>query len=235
MIDHVMLMNLKRREDKWFFALGALRAFGFPFFGDNAPWGDTIIRFISHDAEDYENTEDVMAAAVADGFPYFERFEHRSDQAKRILSWMWTFNSALRKIAEMDKIVMLLIDDMLPRETWTWGRLNSLMNECKNLKGLQLRRNCRGDLYVPPVPPFTSLLQQGFAGANDNGVVLSGNGAEIMLEVGAEHFGNGDTPQIFEEVARRGLTDRKYFEGFYSVLEAVIDMGCYFWESDLWK
>ena len=229
MIDHVMLMNLKRREDKWFFALGALRHAGFKVDGD------VIIRFFSHDAEDYEDVEAVMKAASADGFPYFEKFKYRDEQAKRTLAWMWTYHSALRKIAEMDKIVMLLIDDMLPMEYWNRGRFDNLVRECSHLKGLQLKTNFQASLSRRPPIYFSSILQRGFAGANDNGVVLSKIGAEIMLEVAADHFGNGDTPQIFEEVARRGLTDRKYFEGFYSVLEAVIDMGCYFWESDLWK
>ena len=41
-IDHVMLMNLERNLERFWFALGALRAFGFPFHGSKEFWDDTI-------------------------------------------------------------------------------------------------------------------------------------------------------------------------------------------------
>ena len=242
MIDHVMLMNLKRREDKFWFALGALRACDFSFSGSNTPWGDTIIRFLSHDALDYKDTQSVVKAAVTDGFEYFEKYTDDGDEgATRYMAWRWTWVSALRAIVDTDKCVMLLIDDFIPRPGWTWGRFKKLAKECydaspdKNFRALQLRDNNRAEMFVPPVNPYTSMLRPGFCGTNNNGFVLKKEGAQGLLEVHKELFPKRGITEVCRTISERGENDTNYRDGFWSVLEPVIDLGYFGWESDLWK
>ena len=117
MIDHVMVMNLKRREDKWFYALGALAVTGFPMHDG------TIIRFRSHDSRKYNRASSVIKEAVNDGFPYFAKYTRPHDPlGKRVLAWQWTWASALRRIVRMNRCVMLLIDDFAPAYNWNWKR-----------------------------------------------------------------------------------------------------------------
>ena len=114
-----MLINLKRREDKWFFGLGWLHGLDYP--------GDRIIRFDAHDGLDYQDTESVVKAAVADGFEFFSNYNGGdSNVDKHQLCWFWSYCFALRTIVEMDKIVMLLLDDMLPFKNWDWRRIHHL-------------------------------------------------------------------------------------------------------------
>ena len=240
MIDHVMLMNLKRREDKFYFALGALKAASFSFSGNKEPWGDTIIRFISHDALDYKDTQAVVKAAAADGFDYFERYTGDSDdQTTRFMAWRWTWISALRTIVDMDKCVMLLIDDFIPLPGWTWQRFKRLVKECheasSSFKALQLKNNSRAEMFVPPVDPYTSMLRPGFCGANNNGFVLKKDGAQRLLEVHKELFPTHGITEVCRTISERGENDANYRDGFWSVLEPVIDLGYFGWVSDLWK
>ena len=240
MIDHVMLMNLERREDKWYFALGALRACDFPFSGDNAPWGNTIIRFLSHDAEDYEDIELLIDAASADGFTYFERYPWRDEQGKRTLAWLWTWHGALREIANMDdKIVMLLIDDFLPKSNWTYGRFRKLVRECHAtkilpFKGIQLRTSDRAEYVYPNQFAYTSCLRQGFYSSNNNAFILSSMGALLLLETSIEVFPKDSVHSVYVEASKQANdVDRR--QGFWSTLDDIVDMGYYSWESDLWK
>ena len=233
MIDHVMLMNLKRREDKWFFALGALRVADFPIHHE------TIIRFLSHDSRKYNRVSSVIKAAVDDGFPYFTKYTRPHDPlAKRVLAWQWTWASALRRIVRMNRCVMLLIDDFVPAFNWKWFRYKKLVEECYQLnsdfKGLQMRTNSKAQTVKPAIKPYTSMLGEGFYGSNENALILTKAGAEILLELHAENFpdeGNRNTNTL----SQRGLTDEKYKKGFWHTLEPIVDGGGYDFKSDLWK
>ena len=217
-----MLLNLKRRNDKWYFALGSLHHAGFPL--------NKIIRFHSHDALDYESTESVVVAAVKDGFPYFENYEGEcSNQQTAYLCWIWTYLSALRKIDQMNKRVMLLIDDILPISTWDYNRLGSLVSKCvgadkhhkRIFKALQLRYECGSDLLLPKIPYYSSVLRRGLYGLNENGYILSRSGARMFMDVYEELF-PGDIISITEYIAKRGVTNKKYRAGFWTVLDEVI-------------
>ena len=236
MIDNILIMNLERREDKWWFALGELHALDFPFYGDKTLWGDTIIRYIAHDGLDYPDAEAVHRAAVADGFPYFEKFrmEHPNPAA-----WHWTFASALRHIREMDTTTLLLIDDFFPIQGWTFRRLCKLIEEASGereshgeFRGLQLCHSNKAQERRSPYLPHTSMLAKGFAGRADFATVLTGAGADMMLKVHSEP--PFDFPDWnFQEVARRGIVDPYYSEGLWHTLDAVVHLGFFGWESDL--
>lgn len=251
-IDHVMLINLKRREDKWFFALGWLNALGYPVHGDEVErgdnsWSDRIIRFEARDGQDYKDTQSVIDAAVADGFDYFKNYNVDEPYASadsaieiRTLCWKWTYMCALREIVHMDKCVMLLIDEILPVQTWDWDRLNRLVSECdaadkrngRGFKGLQLRHKCTPFRKLPNVPYYSSMLREGLWGINENGYVFSRSGARMFLNAYAQFFPE-EIISITEMLAKRGITNKQYRDGWWTVLDEVIDDN-YRWKSDLW-
>ena len=72
MIKRVVLLNLKHREDRFFFALGALYASGFPITGNEHKCPDDkkniVRRHIAHYWKDYKSSVEVLEMAVADGF-----------------------------------------------------------------------------------------------------------------------------------------------------------------------
>ena len=235
-IDNVLIMNLQRREDKWLYQLGTLRALDFPMFGDNSPWGDTIIRHIAHDGLDYPTTEAVYRAAVADGFPHFDNFRMKT---RGIVAWLWTWASALRRVAEMDKTVMLLIDDFMPQFGWSWSRFQALIRECKGesenhgeFRAIQMRHNLWGQDRRPEYKPHTSMLAKGFHGCSDQSTILTSKGAQLLLDIQATPpfgFPDGD----FRKIAQMGVDDSKYYSGLWHTLDMVFAPNYYPWESDL--
>lgn len=254
MIDHVMLINLKRRTDKWFFALGHLQALGYPVEGDerrrgDQSWSNNIIRFEAHDGQDYKDIQSVIAAAVADGFAFFGNFydacekdyDLSGDNVEiRKLCWRWTYAAALRAIEEMNKRVMLLIDDILPVQNWDWDRLNRLVVECveadrhhgRRFKGLQLRYKCSPDRRLPETPYYGSMLREGLWGINENGYVFSRSGARMFFNTYKEKFPL-EIIAAGEEIARRGVTNKRYRSGWWTVRDEAIK-GNYVWKSNLW-
>ena len=108
-LDCAMLLNLQRREDRYWFAMGNLKTLEFP--------NDRIIRFITHDGKDYPDIPSINQATVEDGFPYMSEFVPHT---RALAAWLWTWRCALRRIVEMDKTVLLLIDDHLPKHGWTY-------------------------------------------------------------------------------------------------------------------
>ena len=235
MIDHVMLMSLKRREDKWYFALGSLHHADFPL--------DRVIRFHSHDGQDYESTQSVVEAAVADGFPYFGNYDGANNKRRQAyLCWLWTYVSALRQIVQMNERVMLLIDDILPIPAWDWDRLCGLVRQCveadrrekRIFKGLQLRFECTPDRLLPKIPYYSSMLREGLYSINENGYILSRSGARMFLNEYKDLFPK-DIIAITELIARRGITNKRYRSGFWTVLDEVVQDYASDWKnSDLW-
>ena len=70
MINYVMITNLERDLDRFYFALGRLSAVGFDISSVHNP----IVRHIAHDGRDYPSEEEVREAAIADGFAEFELY-----------------------------------------------------------------------------------------------------------------------------------------------------------------
>ena len=223
-------MNLERRIDKLYFVLGALRVAGFPVKTCNSlfSWDKFFVRSLSHDGDLYDSAKDVCNAAVADGFEWFADYRQDTDKERKYAcAWAWTWASTMRKIAELDKTVMLLIDDVTPAFMWTYERYRRLAQECAtdpDFKVLQLRTQAdRLPRRLPVTEYFTSLIGKGFAGGVDHGLILNKTGAELLLEVQA-------TPPIMHpsgdmtKITKWGLKDKKFFNGFYHTLDHIVNV-----------
>ena len=230
MIEKVVVMNLEKRVDKLYFVVGALRAAGFPVKTHKLrfSWKEFFVRSVSHDADLYASAEEVCNAAVEDGFEWFSNYRQDSDKEwKYVCAWTWTWASTLRQISELDKTVMLFIDDVTPAYMWTYHRYCRLAGECArdpDFEALQLRTQAdRRPQNIPPVKYFTSLIGKGFMGRIDHGLILNRAGAELLLEVQSTPpitYPSGDMMKI----AEWGQRDQKFFNGLYHTLEDVVEV-----------
>ena len=238
MIEKVVVMNLERRIDKLYFVLGALKVAGFPVktHSSQFSWDDFFVRSLSHDGDLYANVNDVCTAAIDDGFDWFSSHREKAERySKYVCAWAWTWGTTLRKIAELDKTVMLLIDDITPACMWTYHRYCRLAGECAqdpNFKVLQLRTQAdRLPKRLPSVKYFTSLIGKGLMGQINHGLILNKAGAELLLEVQATPpiaYPSIDTMKI----TKWGQKDQKFFDGFYHTLDHVVEVN-YMGKSNL--
>ena len=238
MINKVVVMNLERRIDKFFFVAGGLRVSGFPIeHSYNFDWDDFLVRSISCDGESYVDAESVCKDAVDNGFKYFP--EHLSafdptKERKYLCAWAWTWARTLREIAERDETVMLLIDDTTPAFLWTYERYCRLADEPMPtpVKAIQLATQIdRLPCKMPPVNYFNSILGTGFMGSIDHGLILNRSGAELLLEVQAMEPFMGPANDL-RKITEWGLADKRYFDGLYHTLDFVIQLN-HLGESDL--
>ena len=229
MIDHIIIPNLERRENKWNFMLGVLH-----HAGVNLKNKDLIIRHIAHDGRDYRDDLEVRDAAIADGFGYFANYDGRQNRftATR-MAWLWTWNSAMRTIAEMpsESVALFLIDDVYVSTNWRWERVNRLASEIVRekgygkFKGLQLHQDIDAPQYRrPDILINSSILSYGWVGRSENALLLSSLGAEILMDVFAS-FERGPTTghDIIEAIGARGTEDDKFYKGFWHTIENVFN------------
>ena len=238
MIEKVVVMNLEKRVDKLYFVMGALQVAGFPVktHKTGVSWDDFFVRSLSHDGDLYANVDDICTAAIADGFNWFSSYREKAERySKYVVAWAWTWGSTLRKIAELDKTVMLLIDDITPTYMWAYHRYCLLAGECAqdpNFKVLQLRTQAdRLPKRLPSVKYLTSLIGRGFMERINHGLILNKAGAEILLEVQAIPpimYPNADTMKV----AKWGQKDQKFFDGLYHTLNHVVEVN-YIGKSNL--
>ena len=234
MVDRVLIMNLRRRTDRWWFALGALGALQFPL-SDDYSWDNLIVRFMAHDGKDYPDDHAVREAAIADGFPHFQNYRRAG---RFITAWDWTWISAIRAIAESDKITLMSIDDYVPVPGWTFQRIKRIAAECYDESaeyggfcGLQLRQNIRGKNKIE-IKPHTSVLQKGFV-PNDQALILSPEGASILLDFFKSTPPYGPPDRILKKFAW-DLIDNENLSGrFWHVIDPVYKLGYHHWQSDL--
>ena len=219
MIDYIIIPNLKRRKDKWHIMVGALLATGFPVRN-----GDMFIRFNAYDGLSYRDTDAVVDAAIADGFPCFDAFYKKYDEQADI-AWTWTWISVIREIANRkDKIGLYIIDDFFPAPGWNWNRITGLVSEASRLQNYDFRglQYCR---HIFPsttrtLEPYTSMLQKEFLGTGDMALALSDKGAKILLD---EFLVNPLNPphSFIEHICRLGTANSKFSDGFWHTLEDV--------------
>lgn len=175
-LDRVMLINLDRREDKYWFAMGVLLHLGYH--------RELIERFSAHDGQAYKSVKDVHDAAIADGFPIFAEWESsRKTQA----AWFYTWCCALREIADKDKTTLLLIDDILPKPFWTYDRMSMLVGNCYTLdesfRIIQLMYTRFAHELYDPHQHYNTILAKGLAGSGDQANIFSPSGAAHLLDV----------------------------------------------------
>ena len=215
-LDCAMILNLKRREDRYWFALGGLKVLQFP--------DDRIIRFITHDGLDYESVESIQRRMIEDGFAYMEAFEPYS---RSTAAWVWSWRCALRRIVEMDQTVLLLIDDFIPKHGWTYERLCYLVDACLReqdehgpFRILQLLHTYRGDEKVDH-GVYSSMLSKGLAGCQNIANILNAEGAKLLLDIGSQDpldYPNADFGKL---TSRRD--DWDYFYGTWHTLDEICE------------
>ena len=234
MIDRIIIPNLKRREDKWYFTLGALHHAGL-----NVNREDFIIRHIAHDGKDYRDDIQVRDAAIADGFDGFTRFDGQHNRLPvGNMAWFWTWNSVMRKIAEMPKEwkVLYLIDDVYPAPNYTWERINKLAQEVVQMqghgkfRGLQLHQDMRAREYRPAAPLInSSVLSYGWMSRSDVALLLNAECAEILMNVFSDfQRGPKTAHNVIMAVANRGCKDDNFYKGFWHTTENVFTHSSYF-------
>ena len=232
MIDKVFVLNIERREDRWFYALGTLHALHFP--------DDSICRFLAHDGSKYENKESVIRAAIADGFDYFDGYSWMKD--KRSIAWCWSWASVMRKIVEIDKTVMFIMDDMLPRSSWEYGRFAALVKEADRVDAdtkMRVIQLNRGSSITSNEIVSSSLgLGWGYLGGGDFGLILRPLGAQLLLDAQATPMDGEGAPWDFPPMDLKRLWQRRFdfdcVTGIYHVLNpAAISRSIWKSKSDL--
>ena len=228
-IEHIVLMNLRRREDKYWFALGTLSVLGF----DCSPTSGQVIRFITHDGLDYPDAKSVHDAAVADGFPEFAEFQF---ERRSRVAWMWSWRCALRRIVEMGNMVLLLIDDHLPTWNFTYIRFRELVNSCRyedpDVRIIQLYH-----VEVPHHPvalmkpkPRGAILEKGLSGWGDVALILSPEGARLLLEMSSKPPYSDPPDEFLKLIALQH--DENYSWGIWHTIDNAVDCN-HRWDSDL--
>lgn len=232
MIRQILIPNLRRREDRKFAMLGHL-------LSPQINAEEHHIRFFeAHDGQDYDSSESVVQAAVADGFPQFREKFLQYDFNKNRWATHWTFCACLREIANCpyaaahrgnhDYIVqpyLLLIDDM--RLLVDFRQLGFVTDMAMRLPApfqvLQLFSYRWPWDTEPMTLGIDGFLQDGFGGRGDYGTVITPTGAERLLE---EHFKDPyDTLSTdFLKIARYGQIGH----GFYSCRSNLVETS--FWD-----
>ena len=226
-LDGVMFINLERREDRYWFALGGLSRLQFP--------NGKIIRFISHDGQDYPDVEAVHHAAVADGFHEFAEF---SADTRNYAAWYWTYRCALRQIIETDKTVLLLIDDHLPKLGWSFLRLSYLVDYCEFREDhglfriLQLAHSFYGHEQGFNQEPETSMLATGLTGGFDVGAIISPAGAKLLLETAKLEPLNAAPDSWYSRIYQR-QDNPEYDYGLWHTLDLVCEHAFLWGDTDL--
>ena len=239
MIEKVVTINLKRREDKWWLALGTYHQQGIPFDGDSAPWGDTIVRFEAHDGQEYADLDAIRKAAIVDGFPHFDNMlPDYVPRGELALCWSWA--SALRYIIKLDTTVLFLYDDYSLVPHWNWERANQLVRALEGrhpFKLIQISASEFPNTITPSKPRFSSSLGQGVGGSTDCCTILNREGARLLLEASTEYFKDhttlGPPPDAYRNMWKRCDTDTQYREGIYHTLERIANVTLN-WSTDLY-
>ena len=203
-LDHVMILNMEHNMERYWTIVGGLDMLGFPALSD------MIIRHINHNGLHYKDTKSVHEAAIADGFGEFESFRSRNRQNA---AWVWSYRCALKKIVEMDKTVLVLIDDVVPTHNWTFDQFNMLLAEIEGrpLKIIQFpHRHLWRPEKIPQGPKVTSMLRKGLLNGSDIATVLNAEGAALVLRLYAEGHPNVIYYELAFNLHLIGVTDGLY-------------------------
>ena len=234
MINYVMITNLERDLDRFYFALGRLSAVGFDISSVHNP----IVRHIAHDGRDYPSEEEVREAAIADGFAEFELYDYLVSRTRA--AWWWTWRCALRHIIELDAVVLLLIDDWMPQPQWTWNRIVGLAGAASRFKEhgfriIQLLGSQYSDevthsaiieeahscTVIPEGLGYNTVLRKGLAGVANQATILTKEGAALLLDMSA--IPPLYSPECdFGKIAAR-QADPEYFWGLWHTSEDVVE------------
>lgn len=221
MIDRIMIINLKRRIDKWYFMLGSLAVAQFDIHKK-----DYIVRYEAHDAQDYHDDFAVRDAAVIDGFECFARYDRKDQEilaGEMALNWTWC--SLMRAIAEMpkDSVILYLIDDRCPSVKYPADRVEQLAarvvrdTDHGDFLGLMLSLEMGIEEYNP-----SPSLKHGWIGCEHGAFLLSPIGAEALLNrYSAYPQGFAPLRTLVSDIAKQSQKDEVFCKGFWHVGESA--------------
>lgn len=240
-VDRVIILNLERREDKFFYMLGALQTAGFPFndyFVDGHPedeWDEFLIRFLSCDGLGFDSCDAIVDDALHHGFTCFSKFNchelHPEKDWRFAYAVTYTWYRVLNKIAQQDFTCMVLYDDVIPHVGWTYTDfmfLTSLAVERGNFKMLQLKAYPFSQPYPQSQEPE---IGDGFLIYDDLAFVISPEGAKSLLPQFSLDRVNAHL-YIDSEVANC-LYDNSPNSGYYHTKPKVLHQTEYFFNSDI--
>ena len=185
-IEKVLILNLKKRPDRFWTCYGALMATGTPM--------DRVMRVEASPGIDFKDKDALVRAATEDGFPEFERIvrELPADDPNyqlelNIKSQAWDYCRMLRYLKDTNQSGLILYDD---RYVKNWENLESLY---KSL----LRSQSRNDTFILQLDYYFSAslnqkmrrkrgyfpyIKQGPRSSSENAMLYSAAGAEWFLE-----------------------------------------------------
>lgn len=208
---NVVVPNLDRRQDRWYFCLGWLRARGFP--------DENIERFSAHDGNDYATRDDARLAALKQ-FPNSMYLDQ--NVAKHYYCWSWTWYDIMTKIAAQPDgtCTLLLVDDWRLRfsHDTVCKQIKRLREECNALKMIQYVHSSQapeGYEDEPPLPigevvPRLPYFRRGLTTSGDAANILSPVGAREILAV-ANQPKRGVPNWVFWYAARELSSHDGYF------------------------
>ena len=209
-------MNLERKYDRHMFAQAMLAGVDTPL--------DRIKRVPGKDAMEYNTVEEIVDAAMADGFHYFEPLKH-SWMGRGDVGYHWAMCAALQEITELPagQCVLLMQDDYVLRQPfWRFERIANI----DNLKTFQISQwhPHDSDWYMgekyPPMNRrhFSEDIYYGFNGAGDSALIHSAEGAKQMLQWIEEDPHQFAEIQIYKH-------SREELEGCYSLVFPPLWLG----------
>lgn len=176
MVERVYVLNLPHRLDRKYFMMGHLETIGLH--------KDDVDFFPAQFGLDYASSDEIIAAAVADGFPNFEKWDNR---LKRItIAYNWNWCAMLRKVIESDSVVLILLDDRMLKITWEMlcNNVRFLSENYSPFHILQMgwARTLTHDYLYKPGEVINGFIAKGFGGFGDWGTVISPAGAVRLME-----------------------------------------------------
>ena len=189
-IERVIVHNLPHRLDRKFFMTGHLHTVGVP---------PSQLEFYPCEYHgDYESAESIIETAVSDGFDEFgnEQFKRwlSAPHAKFMLVRLWMNASVFRKVAASDVNTLVMIDDAVLYIKFSYLS-HIVCNLCEdfppfycfqithfinaNDEKWMMKKGLNN--YEPP-DILNGFVARGFGGMGNTALVLSPQGASIMLE-----------------------------------------------------
>ena len=207
-------LNLTRRPDKATYTKAMLTGVDCLL--------EQIHRIDAHDGADYENTALLCDAAIAEGFPWFEKLRD-CWMGKGNVATMWSWCKSLRLLSqclqEEECAIFMLDDQTLRQPFWKFGEAVSDLDDLKILQVSQWLPHEKDEAWsplekFPPCndEPVNDFCYKGFNGAGDAVTIFSAEGAALMLDWFAED------PYQFPEI-QIYLRSKTVFDGCYSFQE----------------
>lgn len=209
---NVVVPNLDRRQDRWYFCLGWLKARGFS--------DANIERFSAHDGDDYENIEAAREAALKQ-FPNSAYLDQ--NVAKHYYCWSWTWYDIMTNIAAQSQegiFTLALVDDWIANFNYDeiCEHIRFLRGECDSLKMIQYVESSQVPghykdeplLPVGDVVPGLPYYRRGLTKSGDAANMLSPVGAREILAV-ANQPERGVPNWVFWHAARELDSQDGYF------------------------